>query len=327
MTITKFIDTHYRHFNAATLRDAAIEYKRQVEGGGKMLVTLAGAMSTAELGISLAEMIRQGKVHAISCTGANLEEDLFHMVAANHYVRVPNWRENSPTDDHALWEKHLNRVTDTCIPEAEAMRVIEKALVDVWTDYDTRGDRLFPHEVFYEVIRSGVLKESFQKDPSTSWLIAACEKNLPIFVPGAEDSTTGNMYAGRILTGAIKNVATLKTGMEYMVACMKWYMETVKDSSIGMFQIGGGIAGDFPACVVPTLNQDFRGQFESVPGWSYHCQISDSTTSYGSFSGCTPSEKVSWGKISAEAAHKAGYIIESDATIVAPLMFAYILGQ
>lgn len=326
LSVTQFIEHHYRHFNSATLKDAAKAYKKHVESGNKMMVTLAGAMSTAQLGLSLAQMIREDKVHAISCTGANLEEDLFHLVACNDYVRVPNWRDLSPKDDHALWEKHLNRVTDTCIPEEEAMRKLERVLDESWLESEASGNRLFPHEHFYRIIRENKLESEYQKDPLTSWLVAACEKNLPIYVPGAEDSTTGNMYAGRVLTGKIKNASTMKSGMEYMVDLMKWYQETSKSSSIGMFQIGGGIAGDFPACVVPTLNQDFRGQFDPVPTWGYHCQISDSTTSYGSFSGCTPSEKVTWGKISHEVAEKSSFIIESDATICAPLVFAYVLG-
>lgn len=326
MNVTQFIDLHYRHFNAATLKEAAQSYKKHLNGGGKMMVTLAGAMSTAELGLSLAEMIRQDKVHAISCTGANLEEDLFHLVACDHYVRVANWRDLTPQDDHNLWEQHLNRVTDTCIPEEEAMRRLEKALDKKWQSLDSTHRRAFPHEVFYSIIQTGELAKFYQKDPETSWLVAAQKKNLPIFVPGAEDSTTGNMYAGRLLTGQLDNPDTLRSGMEYMVDLMKWYQKTSKGSSIGMFQIGGGIAGDFPACVVPTLNQDFRGKFDPVPTWGYHCQISDSTTSYGSFSGCTPSEKVTWGKVSKEVAEKSSFIIESDATIVAPLVFAYILG-
>src|SRR5215213_6099462 len=91
--IRDFIQRHYRHFNAASLRAAADDYIKHLDRGGNMLVTLAGAMSTAELGISLAEMIRQGKVHAISCTGANLEEDIFNLVARSHYERIPHYRE------------------------------------------------------------------------------------------------------------------------------------------------------------------------------------------------------------------------------------------
>lgn len=317
MSIREFIDKNYHHFNAGAVKDAAKAYTAHIDRGGKMMVTLAGAMSTAKLGISLAELIRQEKVHAISCTGANLEEDLFLLVAANDYVKVPDWRYHGPEDDYRLWEKHLNRVTDVCIPEAEAMRVLESALEDSWS----RGDCLFPHEHLYRIIREGTLKDKYQNDPKESWMLAACEKNLPIYVPAFEDSTTGNMAAGRILLNKIPREA-IKSGLDYMVHLMEWYRATSLESSIGMFQIGGGCAGDFPACVVPTLNQDFRGVFETVPFWGYHCQITDSTTSYGSFSGCTPSEKTSWGKLAKDT---PSFVIESDATIVAPLIFSYVL--
>src|SRR6202012_1059758 len=79
--IRDFIAHHYRHFNAAALHDAAKGYEAHLAKGGKMFVTLAGAMSTAELGLSLAELIRQDKIHGICCTGANLEEDVFNLVA------------------------------------------------------------------------------------------------------------------------------------------------------------------------------------------------------------------------------------------------------
>lgn len=319
--ITQFIKHHFRHFNAAAMVDAAEAYKRHLDNGGKMMVTLAGAMSTAELGLSLAEMIRQDKVHIISCTGANLEEDLFNLVAHDFYERVPHYRDLTPADEQALLERHMNRVTDTCIPEHEAMRRLEKAMVEVWTRADVEGRRLFPHEFMYEVLRNGSLAEYYQIDVKDSWMYAAMEKNLPMVVPGWEDSTMGNMYAGHCITGDIENVHTVRTGIEYMIWLADWYTRESAKSSIGFFQIGGGIAGDFPICVVPMLHQDL--QRENVPVWGYFCQISDSTTSYGSYSGAVPNEKITWGKLAAETPK---FIVESDASIVAPLMFAYILG-
>ncbi len=319
--ISQFIDTHYRHFNAAALKAAADDYVKHLDGGGKMVVTLAGAMSTAELGISLAELIRQDKVHAIVCTGANLEEDIFNLVAHSHYVRVPNYRELSVQDEAALLDRHLNRVTDTCIPEMEAMRRIEKAVLKHWMDADAKGERKFPHEFMYDILRAGDLEGSYEIDPKNSWMLAAMEKNLKIYVPGWEDSTLGNMYAGHCIDGDVKNVHTVRTGIEYMIDLADWYTETSKDASIGFFQIGGGIAGDFPICVVPMLHQDL--QRTSVPLWGYFCQISESTTSYGGYSGAVPNEKITWGKLGVDTPK---HVIESDATIVAPLIFAYILG-
>ncbi|GEM84064.1 deoxyhypusine synthase family protein [Meiothermus hypogaeus] len=319
--ISNFLKHHFRHFNAASLVDAAEAYRAHLEQGGVMMVTLAGAMSTAELGISLAEMIRQDKVHAISCTGANLEEDLFNLVAHHHYERIPNWRELTALDEQRLLERHLNRVTDTCIPEMEAMRRLEAALLEEWEAADRAGERYFPHEFLYRIIRSGKLERHYQIDPKDSWMVAAAEKNLPIVVPGWEDSTTGNMYAGHCLNGEIRNVHTVRTGIEYMMELANWYLETSARHSIGFFQIGGGIAGDFPICVVPMLHQDM--QRPDIPVWGYFCQISDSTTSYGSYSGAVPNEKITWGKLAADTPK---FIIESDASIVAPLMFAMVLG-
>lgn len=323
MEISKFLRHHYRHFNAATVIDAADAYNAHLADNGKMMITLAGAMSTAELGISLAEMIREDKVQIITCTGANLEEDVFNLVAHDFYERIPGYRDLSPEQEQELLERHMNRVTDTCIPEMEAMRRIEDVILEEWQKADQAGERYFPHEFFYKILLSGKLDASFQIDPKNSWLLEAAKKNLPIIVPGWEDSTLGNMYAGHCISKDIQNVHTVRSGIEYMIFLADWYTENARENStVGFFQIGGGIAGDFPICVVPMLHQDL--QRDSVPLWGYFCQISDSTTSYGSYSGAVPNEKITWGKLGLETPK---FIIESDATIVAPLIFAIVLGK
>lgn len=318
--ISNFLEHHYRHFNAATVIDASKAYNAHLEGGGKMMITLAGAMSTAELGVSLAEMIRKDKVQIISCTGANLEEDVFNLVAHDHYKRVPNYRELSPQDEWKLLEQGFNRVTDTCIPEEEAMRRIERKLITLWKKAQEKGERYLPHEYFYQLLLSGELKESYQIDPRDSWMLAAAEKNIPLVVPGWEDSTLGNVFSSYCLSGELKP-SIMKSGIEYMMMLADWYPKNCSGKGIGFYQIGGGIAGDFPICVVPMLIQDMK--IKNTPFWSYFCQISDSTTSYGSYSGAVPNEKITWGKLSHVTPR---FIIESDASIVAPLMFAYILG-
>ena len=320
-SITSFIKHHYRHFNAAAIVDAANAYNALLASGGKMFVTIGGAMSTAELGLSLAEMIRQDKIHGICCTGANLEEDVFNLVAHDFYERVPHYRDLTPADEGKLLARHMNRVTDTCIPEMEAMRRIENEVLKEWVRADQAGERFLPHQFMYKILLSGDLKKSYQIDPKNSWLLAAAEKNLPMFVPGWEDSTLGNMYAGHCISGDVKKVHTVRTGIEYMMELAEWYTDTTAKTPLGFFQIAGGIAGDFPICVVPMLHQDL--QREHVPLWAYFCQISDSTTSYGSYSGAVPNEKITWGKLGEDTPK---FIIESDASIVAPLIFAYVLG-
>lgn len=318
--ISAFIENHFLHFNAAALVDAAKGYEAQLNNGSKMLVSLAGAMSTAELGKSFAEMIRSDKLHIISCTGANLEEDIMNLVAHSHYKRVPNYRDLTPEDEWNLLEKGLNRVTDTCIPEEEAFRRLQRHIFKIWKDAEKAGERYFPHEYMYKLLLSGVLEEYYEIDLMDSWMYAAAEKNLPMVVPGWEDSTMGNIFASYVMKGELK-ASTMRSGIEYMTYLADWYTKNSRNG-IGFFQIGGGIAGDFPICVVPMLTQDL--EIADTPFWSYFCQISDSTTSYGSYSGAVPNEKITWGKLDIGTPK---FIIESDATIVAPLIFAYLLNM
>ena len=317
--ISDFILTHYKHFNSAALVDAAQGYKKHLKEGKKMMITLAGAMSTAELGKSLAEIIRKDKVQIISCTGANLEEDLMNMVAHSHYKRVPHYRDLTPQQEWDLLEQGLNRVTDTCIPEEEAFRRLQKHIFEIWKTAEENGERYFPHEYMYKLLLSGVLEQYYEIDPKDSWMLAAAQNNLPMVVPGWEDSTLGNIFASYCMKGELKP-STMKSGIEYMTFLADWYTQNAGTEGVGFFQIGGGIAGDFPICVVPMLYQDMERT--DTPFWSYFCQISDSTTSYGSYSGAVPNEKITWGKLGIDTPK---YIVESDATIVAPLIFAYLL--
>ncbi|QBQ40310.1 deoxyhypusine synthase [Sphingobacterium psychroaquaticum] len=319
--IGQFMERHFLHFNAASLMDAAKGYEAHLANGGKMMITLAGAMSTAELGISLAEMIRKDKVAIISCTGANIEEDIMNLVAHSHYKRIPHYRDLSPRDEGQLLQQHYNRVTDTCIPEEEAFRRIQKHLFEIWRKADQSGERYFPHEYMYALINNGVLLPYYEINPDHSWVVAAAEKNLPIVVPGWEDSTMGNIFASYVMKAEL-DVQIVKNGIEYMIYLADWFRENSAEAEMGFFQIGGGIAGDFPICVVPMLYQDMK--MEYIHCWSYFCQISDAITSYGSYSGASPNEKITWGKLDLNT-HK--YTIESDATIVAPLVFAWVLQQ
>ncbi len=322
MSVREFIKHNFRHFNAAVVVDAAEAYERQIAQGGKMFLAMAGAMSTAELGISLAEMIRRDKIHAICTTGANLEEDIFNLVAHTHYRRLPNYRNLTDEEEVALRDRGLNRVTDTCIPEEEAMRRIERLVLEFWQKADREKQRYFPYEYIYQVLRGSTISEFYDIDPKDSWIIAACEKNLPVYTPGWEDSTLGNIFVANVIRGVLSNYQIVKSGVEQMAALVDWYKQNTQTQSVGFFQIGGGIAGDFPICVVPLILQDLRERPCRL--WGYFCQISDSTTSYGSYSGAVPNEKITWGKLDSGTPR---FVIESDASIVAPLIFAYVLGQ
>jgi deoxyhypusine synthase len=310
-----FMKRHFRHFNAAVCVDAAEGWLDLLAKRGKMFLAMAGAMSTAEIGLSLAEVIRQDKVHAICCTGANLEEDIFNLVAHRHYLRLPHYRSLSKKEESELFRRGMNRVTDSCIPEEMAIRRMEKEMLALWQKAEQEGKRYFPYEFIYQFLD---LTHAFEIDPKESWVWAAKEKKLPILTPGWEDSTLGNIFVSHLIAKQLNCADTIKSGLEQMAFLVDWYRQESRQAPIGFFQIGGGIAGDFPICVVPLLRQDLK---EEVPFWAYFCQISDSTTSYGSYSGAVPNEKISWGKLSPET---PSFIIESDASIVAPLIFSYL---
>ncbi|MEM1211233.1 MAG: deoxyhypusine synthase family protein [Planctomycetota bacterium] len=326
-----FLDHHFLHFNARELVAAARGYEAHLNAGGKMMVTLAGAMSTAQIGRSLAEMIRRDKVHAITCTGANLEEDVFTLLSVKEYEHCPDWRALSAADEQALYDRGMNRVTDTCIPET-VMRHVEHRLHAVWERTRGSDERLFPYEFFYEVLGQPDLAEHHQADPADSWLLAAKAKGIPVYTPGWEDSTIGNIFTAWAMQAGASNHACLRDGTEQLADLARWYRQAngqPEDGTpgepirpgVGFFQVGGGIAGDFPICAVPMMIQDLK--WLDTPYWAYFCQISDAVTSYGGYSGAVPNEKITWGKLEPETPK---FMIQSDATIVAPLVFGYVLG-
>ncbi|MEC8475566.1 MAG: deoxyhypusine synthase family protein [Planctomycetota bacterium] len=321
MNVTQFLNEHFRHFNARELVTAAKSYREFVSrpGGGRMMVTLAGAMSTGEIGISLSEMIRNDKVHAITCTAANLEEEMFNLVAHHEYRIIEDWRALSVEDELRLRDKGLNRVTDTCIPET-VMRHIEGRLMSRWKIAAENNLQRMPVDFMFDLLDDPTLQEHYQTPLKNCWLAAAKEKGIPVFTPGFEDSTLGNIYASRVIDGSLPGHGAIAPGTAQMEKLAEWYQVISNQSSIGFFQIGGGIAGDFPICVVPMLIQDLQRE---SPLWGYFCQISDAVTSYGGYSGAVPNEKITWYKLSASAPK---FMIQSDASICAPLIFAYVLG-
>ena len=321
ISVLELFQKLFHNFNSRSMKDATIAYRKHLDEGGKMLLAMAGAMSSAQLGVTLSPMIKENKIHAISCTGANLEESVFRLVAHDSYLDYPDYRYFTKEDDQKILEKGHRRVTDTSIPEEEAFRVVEPIILKRWKEAEAKGERYFPHEYFYQLLLSGDLKPHHDGDAEHCWLLEAAKKNLPIVVPGWEDSTLGNIFAGYCKSGEV-NPSVMKTGVEYMMYLYDRYQELAKDGpGLGFFQIGGGISGDFPICVVPSIKYDLK---KPVRPWGYFCQISDSTTSYGSYSGATPNEKITWDKLTKDTPM---FVIESDATIVAPLMFEAILDR
>ena len=310
-----FVMQTYHHFNAGALKRALIDYyDLVVKHDGKMFVAMAGAMSSGRLGIVLAEAIRRGLIHGMSVTGANLEESLFRLVAHEDYKIFPNYRFHSLQDETRILKAGMRRVTDVTIPEDEAFRKVEKWLVPIWDDASHNNSRRLWHEFFYELVLTKELEREFQGDPRECWLLEAAKRNLPLIVGGYADSTFGNIFAAHCRdTGC--NPLIAKSDVEQFMRFYEVYDQLSAGTGVGFFQIGGGIAGDFPICIVPSKIYDLKQ--ENTKPWAYFCQISDSVTSYGGYSGATPNEKITWDKLTENTPM---HVIESDATIVVPII-------
>jgi len=322
MGIRRFIDDEFHHFNAGELARCARSLTTFLDDGGRLMLTLAGAMSTAGIGRTLAAAIRAGHIDAICCTGANLEEDLFALIGRDRYEAIPDWRSATPEDDADLLARGLNRVTDVAIPEA-VIREAEAAMLDHLEarSNDAGGVRpIRPVDLLKDLATGLALDEGGQcgGKVTDSWLVAAAECGTALFCPGFEDSTLGNIIAARTIQGTIGS-GTITTGFDEMSALADWYRSDTRPA--GFLQVGGGIAGDFAISVVPMLRQDLG---EAVPLWAWFAQISESRPSYGGYSGAPPSEKISWEKTAVDTPR---FVIESDATIVLPLLLAHLLDR
>ena len=331
--VSKFAQKTLLHTNGGSTLQAALWLKQHLDNGGKLVVTLAGALSSFEIGVTLAELIRQGKVHLVSATGANHEESYYRYVAHSHYADIPGYTELTREQEAELRDAGLRRITDTFLPEDESVRIMEPHLLKMWKDAQKKGERYFPHEYFRRLFAEKLIKPDPMANPKDCWTKAAYEKNIPIVIPGFEDSTMGNIFASYTYTGkyrpagkdgktVVLDPTIMKSGVEYFTWLYDWYMKESKNHPIAFLQLGGGISADFPICVVPSIKHDL-GLHGKVRDWAGFIEIGSSPMSYGSYSGAGGKEKITWDKLSTKSYYQ---IIQSDVTVVFPWMAAILLG-
>ena len=285
--VSEFAQRTLNHCNGGSTLQAALWLKDHLAKGGKIMVTIAGALSSFQVGVMLAELIRQDKVHIISATGANHEESYYRYVAHSHYAYIPRYTELTPDQEAELRDAGLRRITDTFLPEDESVRIMEPHLLKMWQEAEKKGERYFPHEYFRRLFAEKLIQPDPKANPKDCWAYAAYEKNVPIVIPGFEDSTMGNIFASYTYNGkhrkdksVVLNPGTMKGGLEYFTWLYDWYMEASKDSPIAFLQLGGGIAADFPICVVPSLKHDLQ-LHEGIRDWAGFVEIGSSPMSYG----------------------------------------------
>src|SRR3990167_4677169 len=317
------------HCNAGATLQAAQWLKEHVHKGGKIVVTIAGALSSFQVGVMLAELIRKNKVHLVSATAANHEESYYRYVAHSHYAYIPRYTELTPKQEAELRDAGLRRITDTFLPEDESVRIMEPHLLKMWKEADKSGKSYFPHEYFRRLFEKKLIKPDPMANENDCWAYAAYKKNIPIVIPGFEDSTMGNIFASYTYDGKYRtddgprlSPHIMKTRLEYFTWMYDWYMKESTKSQIAFLQLGGGIAADFPICVVPSLKHDLQ-YHGKIRDWAGFIEIGSSPMSYGSYSGAGGKEKITWDKLSTKSYYQ---IIQSDVTVAFPWIAAVLLG-
>lgn len=334
------VDTK-RHCNGGRTVDAGLWLKKHCDDGGKIFLTMSGAGSTFEQGIMIGELIRAGKIAAISVTGANLEESLYRLVAHSDYAYIPNYQKLSRAQEKELDVVGLRRITDTFLPEDESTRIVLPEIEKLWRESDAAGEQLLWHEYFFRLLQRGMLTFDPCANSTDCWIYQAWRENIPIFVPGWEDSTMGNIFTQACCDSKHQFLSKYKSQVPinrniilpsvcYMHQLAEWYMDNTKEKGIAFLQLGGGIAADFPICVVPHLKKDWLAleeqkiQDKLIRSWAGFIEVHDSTMSYGSYSGAGADEKVTWGKLEQSS---YGVQIAGDYTLVFPDITALVLGK
>lgn len=339
--VTNWLVHTKRHCNGGKIINAGLWLKQHTDNGGKIFLALAGAGSTFQVGIVISELIRAGKIAAISATGANLEESLYRLVANSYYARIPNYDELTRSEEKELAQIELCRITDTFIPEEESVRVIFPELEKLWREAEINKRYLLWHEYFFQLFERKMIKFDPTANVDDCWLYQAYLHKVPVFVPGAEDSTMGNLFSYISYNGNHPVLSKYKpkqpisqaiicNSFSYMHRLAEWYLDNTEERGLAFLQLGGGIASDFPICVVPHIKADFlwdqqkKIREKMVRAWAGFIEIYSSPMSFGSYSGAGFKEKITWEKLDVDT---FGEQIFGDYTAHFPDIAAIILGK
>lgn len=337
--VSNFITKHMLHCNAGRIHQAGLALKRHCDNGGKIFISMSGAGSTFKAGRTICRLIRAGKVAGISVTGANLEESLYLLIAPDCYVHIPDYMELTPKEEKELDHAGLRRITDTFLPEEESVRIVLEPLMKLWRAAEKEGREHLWHEFFFQLFEHNLLQIS-PEDAEDCWLYQCWRHNIPVTVPGWEDSTMGNIFTWACYNGSHPvlskykledgpiSLRVAKPPVCYMHELAGWYMNITQEYSLAFLQLGGGIAADFPICVVPHLKKDYFGdlsieeQERLVRTWAGFVEVNTVPMSQGSYTGAEGKEKITWSKLEPDSFR---FKVESDYTIAFPLLAALIL--
>jgi deoxyhypusine synthase len=276
----------------------------------QVVLTLAGAMTVAKMGLVICDMIDHGLVQAVVSTGALMAHGFVESTGLAHY----KYRDGM--DDAALYERGYNRVYDTLEPESN-LEHVEQILYAILREWDAS------ETLCSQKLNARLGQYLIARHPQTRGVLkSASEHGVPVYVPAFSDSEIG-------LGVAIHNREQTLAGKPRIhfdpFLDLEHYSTAVsKASRLGIFTIGGGVPRNWAQQVGPYLEIIERTLGEKAGGmitrFHYGVRICPEPVHWGGLSGCTYSEGVSWGKFVPPA--KGGRFAEvySDATIAWPIV-------
>jgi deoxyhypusine synthase len=309
MSVEDLVDVYRRAgaFNGGRLAEGCDLFGRMIDSGATIALTVTGAMSPAGMGGAIQAMIEAGFVDLVIATGANLYHDL-------HFaLKLPVVQGHFQVDDRELYRAGIERIYDVFITEdslldtdAFVREALEKAPRALRARISTPQ---LHHYLGHLVLQNAAL-------PEKSWVATAARYDVPVFTSSPGDSSIGMNVAAMKLRGG---ETTIDPDLDVLHSTAIVYDAKLN----GVVILGGGSPKNFYLQTQPTLWQILdlnRG------GHEYVLQISTDSPQWGGLSGATPSEAISWGKVQANML-KNHVVVYSDATVAAPLVFAYALSN
>ena len=274
-----------------------------------VVMTLAGAMTVAKMGLIFCDLIESGVVRAVVSTGALMAHGLVEATGLSHYRYDPRM------NDRELFHAGYNRVYDSLEPETNLDHV-EEVVDHVLWDWD-------PDEVVCSwKLHRRIGEYLLQHFAGRGILKSAAAHNVPVFVPAFSDSELGIDFVLHKQQRIKKGIPPLRFDpFEDFEHYARTMLATKK---MGIFTIGGGVPRNWAQQFGVYAELLARRGYEKLPlkRYNYGVRICPEPVHWGGLSGSTYTEAVSWGKfVPPEEGGRMAEVFD-DATVALPIMAA-----
>jgi len=293
-------------YNARRLAEAARLYRRMIEDGATICMTLAGAMTPIGMSGVINALLKAGFVDCIISTGANLYHDLHRP-----FLR-PMMQGHFMVDDNELAEKGVARIYDVFIEDEDTLLATDRIILQ--TVRRIEHDAPMSTGSFHYQLGKQVQKSA--PKPEWSLLATAAGFEVPIYTSSPGDSSIA-------MNLAVPHLYDQPIQLDPLLDVIETAAIVRAADKNGVVIVGGGSPKNFYLQTQPTLHQIFMD--DSRGGHDYFIQLGVDTPQWGGLSGATPSEARSWGKVKDALVNNV--VVYSCASLTLPLLAQYVLAR